>query len=117
MSISIDAMSSLVDQTTSNAANRANSVTNSLNSISSDSTEEQLKEVVNDFASYFVEELLKDVKESMLSDDEDSDSGMSTQKDYYMDTVIETVADELVDEVGGTYTQQLYEQMKRNYGL
>ena len=55
MSISIDAMSSLVDQTTSNAANRANSVTNSLNSISYDSTEEQLKEVVNDFASYFVE--------------------------------------------------------------
>ena len=35
----------------------------------------------------------------------------------YMDQVIETVADQLVDEVGENFTQQLYEQMKRNYNI
>jgi flagellar protein FlgJ len=34
-----------------------------------------------------------------------------------MDSTIELVADEIVDQVGENYTQQLYEQMKRNYGI
>ena len=35
----------------------------------------------------------------------------------HMDSTIELVADEIVDQVGENYTQQLYEQMKRNYGI
>jgi flagellar protein FlgJ len=34
-----------------------------------------------------------------------------------MDTAIEQVADTIVDQVGENYTQQLYEQMKRNYNI
>lgn len=34
-----------------------------------------------------------------------------------MDSTIELMADEIVDQVGENYTQQLYEQMKRNYGI
>ena len=30
--------------------------------------------------------------------------------------IIETVADEMVDQIGESYTQTLYEQMKRNIG-
>ena len=37
--------------------------------------------------------------------------------DYHMDSAIETIADEIVEEVGESFTQQLYEQMKRNYGI
>ena len=37
--------------------------------------------------------------------------------DFHMDSTIELVADEIVDQVGENYTQQLYEQMKRNYGI
>ena len=42
---------------------------------------------------------------------------MEINKDYFMDTVIEQAADTLVDECGETLTQQLYEQMKRNYNI
>ena len=34
-----------------------------------------------------------------------------------MDQAIELVADEVVDQVGENYTQQLYEQMKRNLNM
>ena len=89
----------------------------SINSISSDSSEDELMQVCKDFESYFVEEVLKEIKESLTSEDDEEDSSTSTLKDYYMDNVIELVADQVVDEVGTNFTQQLYEQMKRNYNI
>jgi flagellar protein FlgJ len=56
------------------------------------------------------------VKET-FTDEDDEDSTMSQYKDLCMDNVIQLVADDIVDEVGETYTQQLYEQMKRNYNI
>ena len=61
--------------------------------------------------------ILKEIKESLTSEDDEEDSSTSTLKDYYMDNVIELVADQVVDEVGTNFTQQLYEQMKRNYNI
>jgi hypothetical protein len=58
-----------------------------------------------------------DLKRGKGTDDEDSDSTMSQYKDMYLDQVIELVADELVDDLGESTTQQLYEQMKRNYNI
>lgn len=116
--VSLDNISSLVDTSKSAAdANYASSIKSSLNGISSESSEEELLQVCKDFESYFVEEILKEVKESMTEDEEDSDSSLSTLTDYHMDSVIELVADEVVDEVGSTLTQQLFEQMKRNYNI
>ena len=74
-------------------------------------------QVCKDFESYFVEEVLKEIKESLTSEDDEEDSSTSTLKDYYMDNVIELVADQVVDEVGTNFTQQLYEQMDRNYNI
>ena len=37
--------------------------------------------------------------------------------DYTMDFAVEKIADELIDQVGGNFTQSLYEQMKRNYNI
>ncbi len=96
-------------------SDRASSLQSSLGKLSSDSSDEELKQVCKDFASYFVEEVLKEVKESMLFEEEEEDSALTTMKDYHMDSAIELVADEIVDQVGGNYIQQLYEQMKRNY--
>ena len=115
--ISMDSISSLIDTSKNMAAtNQANSLPNSLNSISSDTSEDELMQVCKDFESYFVEEVLKEIKESLMDDDEE-DSSTSTMTDYYMDNVIEQVADQVVDEVGTSFTQQLYEQMKRNYNI
>ena len=88
-----------------------------MKNISSESSDEELLQVCKDFESYFVEEILKEVKEAMIEEDKEEDSSLSTLTDYHMDGVIELVADELVDEVGTNFTQQLFEQMKRNYNI
>ena len=119
MSFSIDGISSLVSNAqNSAAAGSASALKNSISSVSSGSSEEELLSVCKDFESYFVEEVLKEVKENLISDDdEDKDSSLSTLTDFHMVSTIELVADEIVDQVGENYTQQLYEQMKRNYGI
>ena len=112
--ISLDAMSSLVDTgKNAAAANNASSLQSSLSNISSDSSEEELLQVCKDFESYFVQKIIEESKKTL----DNEDSSISTLKDYHMDSVIELVADEVVDEVGTNFTQQLFEQMKRNYNI
>ena len=98
------------------SAASANSLQNSLKNISADSTEDELKGVIKDFESYFVEQVIKQMKDTFTSD-EDEDQTMSQYKDLYMGKAIEMVADEIVEQSGETLTQQLYEQMRRNIGL
>lgn len=118
MSFSIDGISSMLDMTTSNvSANQAASLKNSINGTSASKTEEELMEVCKDFASYFVEEILKEVKENMTMEDEEQDSSLQTLTDFHMDSAIELVSDQVLDQVGEGFTQQLYEQMKRNYNI
>lgn len=110
----------MLDATTADSVsnNKASSLQNTLNGVSSETSEEELLQVCKDFESYFVEEVLKEIKKNMEADEEeDEDSSLSTMKDFYMDTTIETVADQTVDQMGGNFTQQLFEQMKRNYGI
>ena len=99
---------------TESSSAAAGSVQNSLSGISKDSSDEELLGAIKDFESYFVEQMLKEIKKSLKSEEEDSVGSQYT--DMYMDTVIEQVADELVDDVGESLTQQLFEQMKRNIG-
>ena len=48
-----------------------NALQSSLKNISSNSSEDELKSVIKDFESYFVEQMLKEVKDTFTSDDED----------------------------------------------
>ena len=50
-------------------------------------------------------------------EDDSTSSSMSKYKDYFMDTAIEQVSDKIIDQSGQNLTQQLYEQMKRNYNI
>ena len=70
-----------------------------------------------DFESYFVEQVIKEMKDSMTLKSDDEDSSMSQYKDMFMDTVIEQMSDTIVEKSGENITQQLYEQMKRNYNI
>ena len=116
MSISLDSMVSLMDNNAT-TNNNANKIQSSLNGVSSESTEDELLQVCKDFESYFIEEIIKEVKDNLTAEEDDKDASLSTMTDYNMDFVVEKIADEVVDEVGSTFTQQLYEQMKRNYGI
>jgi len=122
MSMNMTGITSMLNQTAStNASNNANtaktdSLKNSVAGLSSNSTEEELKEVLEDFESYFLEQIIKKMKDTFTDDDKES-SVASQYTDTFMDYAIEDVADMLLEEVGGTMTQQLFEQMKRNYNI
>lgn len=113
---SLSSLSYSTAQTQAGSA-AANSLSSAASKLSSESSEDELKSVLKDFESYFVEQMLKEAKKSLTLEDEDGDSTMSQYKDMYMDQAIELVADQLVDDMGASVTQQLYEQMKRNYNI
>lgn len=119
MSISLDSISSTIDLTTQNATNSASSLKKTLENTQksgSTATEDELLDACKEFEAYFVEQVIKEVKKTIPeSDEEDSYAGQLT--DYFMDSVIEDVAEKIVDQSGGTLANQLYEQMKRNYGI
>ena len=115
----VSGISSMLNQTTATnnaAASKAESIQNSVHGLSSNSTDEELMEVLEDFESYFLEQIIKKMKDTFTDEDEES-SVASQYTDTFMDYAIEEVADILLEEVGGNMTQQLFEQMKRNYGL
>ena len=115
----VSGISSMLNQTTATnnaAASKVDSIKNSVNGLSSNSTEEELMEVLQDFESYFLEQIIKKMKDT-FTDDEEESSVASQYTDTFMDYAIEEVADILLEEVGGSMTQQLFEQMKRNYNI
>ena len=115
----VSGISSMLNQTTAQndaATAKTDSLKNSVNGLSSNSTDEELMEVLKDFESYFLEQMIKKMKDTFTDEDEES-SVASQYKDVFMDYAIEEVADRLLDEVGGSMTQQLFEQMKRNYNI
>ena len=118
----VSGITSMLSQTgATNATNQAstaksNSLKNSVNGLSSNSSDEELMDVLKDFESYFIEQMIKQMKETFTSDDEES-SMASQYTDTFMDYAIEDIADMLLEEVGGNMTQQLFEQMKRNYNI
>ena len=109
-----------IDMMTNTSINSATAKTdnlkNSVNGLSSNPTEKELKEVLEDFESYFLEQIIKKMKDTFTSDDKES-SVASQYTDTFMDYAIEEISDKLLDEVGGNMTQQLFEQMKRNYNI
>lgn len=122
MSMDVSGITSMLSQTgATNATNNAStaktdSLKNSVNGLSSNSSDEELMEVLKDFESYFIEQMIKQMKETFTDDDEES-SMVSQYTDTFMDYAIEDIADMLLEEVGGNMTQQLFEQMKRNYNI
>lgn len=119
MSMDVSGITSMLGQTTAtnNASTaKTDSLKGSVNGLSSESTEEELLEVLKDFESYFIEQMIKQMKETFTNDEEES-SVASQYTDTFMDYAIEDIADMMLEEVGGTMTQQLFEQMKRNYNI
>lgn len=122
MGMDVSGITSMLSQTgVTNATTSANSaktdsLKNSVNGLGANSSDEELMEVLKDFESYFIEQMIKQMKETFTEDDEES-SVASQYTDTFMDYAIEDIADMLLEEVGGNMTQQLFEQMKRNYNI
>lgn len=84
--------------------------------LSAESTREEMTEAAKSFEAYFVEQVLKEVKDSVNLFGDDADTTTSMTSDYYLDATISTLAKELVDKYGDQFTEDMVDQMMRNYG-
>ena len=117
MSISLDNISSVVNNTTTTAADSTSSaLKNKLGTDLSTATDDELMDVCKEFESYFVEQIYKEMEKTIPKSD-DSDSSMSQLTDYFKDSMFQKLAAETTEQSGGTLAKTLYEQMKRNYNL
>ena len=82
----------------SKAAENVEKVTGKVGGISKDSSREEVKEAVRSFESYFLEQVIKQQKESVkaFSDDEDKDLYASQIEDMYSDRAIQQIAESMV---------------------
>ena len=114
----VSGITSMLNQTATNSASasKADGLQSSVNGLSSASSEEELLGVVKEFESYFVEQIIKKMKETFTEDEEES-SVASQYTDTFMDYAFQEMSDVLVEDVCGNMTQQLFEQMKRNYNI
>ncbi len=118
------------------ASGGTSSLENKLNNTDySQATDDELMEVCKDFESYFIEQMMKsmikmakvdgdtddsNIYASLFGMTENSDAGMSTMSGYFGDEMMQVVAEKMTESNGGKglgLAQQLYEQMKRNYGV
>lgn len=83
------------------------------------STDEELLGACKEFESYFLEQVFKEMEKTVdVFKDEDSTSAYSSSMlDYFGDETIQSLAKTSTTTQGLGLAEQLYEQMKRNYGL
>ena len=115
MSLAINGLNSYVDPSIVNAAS-GSSLSGKLDDMNTSTSADGLKEVCREFESYFMEQVYKEMFKTIGSD-ENADSSLSSLVDYFKDGVIQKVATQTTEQSGGPLAQQLYEQMKRNYGI
>lgn len=80
-------------------------------------TKEELMSACQQFEAYFIEQIYKGMEKTIMKGDSEEDSS-SGYLDYFGDMQIQEyakVASEQQDGIG--LAKQLYEQMRRNYGL
>ncbi len=108
MSIGINGLNSYVDPSlTSTAA--GSKLTGKLDSVDGSASADELKAVCR-------EQVYKEMFKTIGSE-ENGDASLSSLVNYFKDGVIQTVASQTTEQSGGPLAQQLYEQMKRNYGI
>lgn len=81
--------------------------------------EEELLNACKKFEAYFLEQVFKEMEKTVeVFKDENSTSSFSSgMLDYFGDQTIQELADTSTETQGLGLAQQLFEQMKRNYGL
>ncbi len=94
----------------------AESTSKSISGISKESSREDITKAVKDFETYMLEKVMKEMKETVTMEKKDNDS-MSMYKDLYLDQALTSIASQLVDDIGGSLTDDLVDQIMRNYGI
>ncbi len=98
-----------------NASSKA--LENTLGKVGQTATEEELMNACKEFEAYFVEQIYKGMEKTIMKADDESTTA-SQYMEYFSEMQTQEYAKATVEQSGGVgLAQQLYEQMKRNYGL
>lgn len=124
MAVSTDYSSSYLSVMNQRAQNLTDSkktgdITRQAESLGKGSSTEDLKSAMKSFESYFVEQMIKEVKKTndALKPDDDTDGWAGQMSDMYMDSTISTLASEIVDKYGDNFTDEMVDHMKLEYGI
>ncbi|MCR5108730.1 MAG: rod-binding protein [Lachnospiraceae bacterium] len=82
----------------------------------SKASDEELMDVCKQFEAYFIEQVFKEMKDS-VDFTQSTDSANKTLMEYYGDNLISEYAKNAADQQENGLAQMLYEQMKRNYDM
>ena len=124
MAVSADYSSSYLSVMNQQAQNLTDSkktgdITRQAESLGKGSSTEDLKSAMKSFESYFVEQMIKEVKKTndALKPDDDTDGWAGQMSDMYMDSTISTLASQIVDKYGDNFTDEMVDHMKLEYGI
>lgn len=103
----------------SQAANASTAaLENTLGKVGTQTTEEELMSACKEFEAYFIEQIFKGMEKTIMKAEDDESNTTSQYKEYFGDMQIQAYAKAAAEQGDGIgLASQLYEQMKRNYGL
>ncbi len=88
-----------------------------LSGVDKKTSEEELMKACKEFEAYFVEQIYKGMEKTIMKS-EDGDSATSMYKSYFGDMQTQAYAKAATEQGDGIgLAKELYQQMKRNYGL
>ena len=81
-------------------------------------TDDELMSVCKQFESYMLEQVFKRMDKTVLrNSDESKDAATENLVDFFREQTIQELATQSTEKQGLGIAQQLYEQLRRNYGL
>lgn len=117
MSVGIEGVTSMMDKLNNTATDsKANALQSTLKGDLSKASDDELMGVCKDFEAYFMEQVIKAMKKT-IPENEEKDASMAQLTDYYEDEMTQRMSDQMCEQQNLGIAQQMYEQMKRNYGL
>lgn len=100
----------------SNASSSA--LESTLSKVGKEATEAELMEACKEFEAYFIEQMYKGMEKTIMKAEDEEESTASQYLDYFSDMQTQEYSKATAEQGDGIgLAQQLYEQMKRNYGL
>ena len=104
------------DYLTSTATDKSTALKDKLGSDYSSASDEELMDACKEFESYFVEQVFNAMMETTkVFSDEEENSYATKMVDYFKDTAVQELTEQMSDQGGIGLAKTLYEQMKRQY--
>lgn len=100
----------------SNASDSA--MEHALDKIGEETSRAELMEACKEFEAYFIEQIYKGMEKTIMKAEDEESSTAGQYKEFFGDMQVQEYAKIATEQNGGIgLANQLYEQMKRNYGL